>query len=65
METIRRGVIVAEAVAARGGFEHELAMDQMRSMGITVTSVESVLFQWMGTAAHPEFKAVSKIVKSL
>ncbi|KAA5544339.1 isochorismatase family protein [Roseiconus nitratireducens] len=58
-------VIVAEAVAARGGFEHELAMDQMRSMGITITSIESVLFQWMGTAAHPQFKAVSKIVKSL
>lgn len=58
-------VVVAEAVAARGGWEHELAIDQMRQMGIMITSVESVLYQWLGSASHPQFKAISKIVKSL
>lgn len=60
-----RPVVVAEAVAARGGWEHELAIDQMRQMGVTISSVESILFQWLGTAEHPHFKAISKIVKSL
>ena len=58
-------VVIAEAVAARGGWEHELAIDQMRSAGATITSLESVLYQWLGSAAHPQFKPVSRIVKSL
>lgn len=57
--------VVAEAVAARGGWEHETAIEQMRSMGAVVTTVESILFQWLGSAAHPQFKAISRIVKEL
>lgn len=58
-------IVVSEAVAARGGWEHELAMEQMRSMGVTITSLESVMFQWLRTADHPQFKAISRIVKGL
>ncbi|MCA9135671.1 MAG: isochorismatase family protein [Planctomycetales bacterium] len=58
-------IVVAEAVAARGGWEHELAIEQMRSIGVTITSIESVLFQWLRSADHPQFKAISRIVKSL
>lgn len=68
MDLIEEGFhpfVVGEAVAARGGWEHELAIEQMRSLGATITSVESVLFQWLGTAAHPHFKAISRIVKGL
>lgn len=68
MDLIEEGLrpfVVAEAVAARGGWEHELAIEQMRSLGATITSVESVLYQWLGTADHPQFKAISRIVKSL
>ncbi|MEL6107901.1 MAG: isochorismatase family protein [Planctomycetota bacterium] len=68
MDLIEEGCevhVLAEAVAARGGVEHETAIDQMRSMGAVITTLESVLFQWLGTAAHPKFKAISKIVKSL
>ncbi|MEM0924959.1 MAG: isochorismatase family protein [Planctomycetota bacterium] len=55
--------VVAEAVAARGGQEHELAMEQMRSAGATITSFESVVFQWLGSASHPAFKSISRMVK--
>ena len=57
--------VVAEAVAARGGLEHESAIEQMRSMGAVITTVESVLFQWIRSASHPQFKAISRIVKEL
>ena len=60
-----RPIVVAEAVAARGGQEHELAIEEMRSLGVTITSVESILFQWLGSASHPHFKAISQIVKEL
>ena len=60
-----RPIVVAEAVAARGGWEHELAIEQMQSSGAIISSVESILFQWLGTAKHPHFKAISQIVKNL
>lgn len=55
--------VVGEAVAARGGREHETAMGQMSRAGAVITTVESVLFQWTRTAAHPHFKAISHLVK--
>lgn len=60
-----RPIVVAEAVAARGGWEHELAIEQMQSSGAVITSVESILFQWLGSAQHADFKAISQIVKTL
>ncbi|OYP29867.1 isochorismatase family protein [Rhodopirellula sp. MGV] len=60
-----RPVVLSEAVAARGGWEHDLAIEQIRSLGATITSLESVIYQWLETAEHEQFKAVSRIVKSL
>ncbi len=59
----QRPYVVAEAVAARHGRDHETAMDRMRDAGATITTVEAVLFEWLGTSAHGEFKAISKMVK--
>ena len=50
--------------AARHGRDHELAMHRMQDAGATITTVESVLFEWLSTADRPEFKAVSKIITS-
>ncbi|TWU05734.1 isochorismatase family protein [Stieleria varia] len=55
--------VVSEAVAARGGREHETALDQMRDAGATITTIESVLFQWLQTADRPEFKSISALIK--
>jgi nicotinamidase-related amidase len=59
-----RVFVVAEAVAARHGGDHETGMDRIAEEGGTITTVESVLFEWLGTADRPEFKSISKIVKS-
>lgn len=59
----QRPFVVAEAVAARHGRDHEVAMERMRDAGATVTTTESVLFEWLSTADHPHFKAISKIIK--
>ena len=55
---------VAEAVASRHGHDHEVALQRMRDSGATITTVEAVLFEWLGTSDRPEFKEVSGIVKS-
>jgi hypothetical protein len=54
---------VAEAVAARSGLDHETAIDRMRDSGATVITAESVMFEWLGTAEHPQFKTISKLIK--
>lgn len=59
-----RPYVVADAVAARRSRDHDLAMDRMRDCGVTITTVEAVLFEWLGTADRPEFKAISQIIKS-
>ena len=59
-----RPFVVAEAVAARNGQDHEVAMDRMRDSGASMITVESVLFEWLATSDRPEFKAISRLVKS-
>ncbi len=56
--------VAAEAVAARDGRAHEMSLDRMRDHGAVVLPVESVLFEWCSDAARPEFKAISKLVKT-
>ncbi len=59
-----RPFVVADAVAARHRCDHEVALCRIRDSGATITTVESVMFEWLGSADRPEFKAVSKIIKS-
>lgn len=59
-----RPFVVADAVAARNVADHDVALDRMRDNGATVTTAEAVMFEWLGTADRPEFKAVSKIIQS-
>ncbi len=59
----QRPYVVAEAVAARHGRDHETAIDRMRDAGATIVTVEAVLFEWLGTSDRPEFKAISRLVK--
>ena len=59
-----RVFVVAEAVAARHGQDHELALTRMRDGGASIVTAESVLFEWLVSAEHPKFKTVSNMVKS-
>ncbi len=52
----------ADAVASRGKLDHEVALRRLERAGATVTTVETTAFEWVGDAAHPQFKAVSKLV---
>ncbi|TWT76620.1 Vibriobactin-specific isochorismatase [Planctomycetes bacterium CA13] len=58
-----RVYVVAEAVASRHGRDHETAIGRMVICGATVLTAESVMFEWLGTSKHPEFKAISQLVK--
>jgi hypothetical protein len=35
----------------------------MTAAGITLTTIEGALFEWLESAEAPEFKAISRLVK--
>ena len=39
------------------------AINRLLQAGCIVTNTESVLFEWLGSANHPAFKAISKLIK--
>lgn len=58
-----RVYVAADAVAARGAIDHEIALRRMDSSGATLTTSEAALFEWCGRAGSPEFKQISQLVR--
>ena len=58
-----RVYVAADAVAARGAVDHEIALRRMDSAGATLTTTEAALFEWCGRAGSPEFKQISQLVR--
>ena len=55
--------VPADAVGSREEGNRQLALLRMRDAGAVALSSEMILFEWMGTARHPAFKAVSQLIK--
>jgi len=58
-----RVYVAADAVAARGQFDHDIALRRMDSSGATLTTTEAALFEWCGRAGSPEFKQISQLIR--
>jgi nicotinamidase-related amidase len=58
-----RVYVAADAVAARGQIDHEIALQRMDSAGATLTTAEAALFEWCGRAGSPEFKQISQLIR--
>jgi nicotinamidase-related amidase len=58
-----RVYIPVDAVAARFSIDHETALRRSKDAGAVLTTTEGCLFEWVGGAGHPQFKAVSKLVQ--
>lgn len=54
---------VADAMASRAPSSHALALERMRGFGVAVVSTEMVVFELLGKAGTPAFKALSALVK--
>lgn len=55
--------IVADAVISRNVGNRDNAIARMRDAGCIITNTESVLFEPMQHAAHPQFKAISALIR--
>ncbi len=51
-----------DALATRFAIDHEVAVRRLERAGALPATVESVAFEWLCDATHPQFKAVSKLV---
>lgn len=51
-----------DASGSRSPEDHGIAAQRLRSEGISITTTESVLFEWCQTAAHPQFAEIRKLV---
>jgi nicotinamidase-related amidase len=55
--------LCADAVLSRSAEDRRVGLDLCKEAGARVTTVESALFDMMGRAGTPEFKAVSAAVR--
>ncbi len=55
--------VVEDAIASRKPAHRDNAINRMRRGGVQVTNMESIIFEWMGDANHPNFKEISQLVR--
>jgi isochorismate hydrolase len=56
--------LVRDAICSRNKIDFLAGVENARAAGAVITTVETALFQLLSTAATPEFKAVSALVKN-
>ena len=64
-DLLGRGVEVhvpADAVGSRHELDYERGLERMERAGAIVSTVESALFELLGSASAPEFKAVQRLI---
>lgn len=59
----RRVVIVADAVGSRRAESHRTALARLAAHGAEIVTTEMVLFEWLRSAEHPQFRAVSALIR--
>lgn len=60
----RKVAVIRDAVGARSPEDKEAALARMLAKGADILTCEMLLFEWLGTAAHPRFREVLKLIKS-
>jgi nicotinamidase-related amidase len=55
--------VARDATSARQPLSVETAMARFLKSGIEVVTTEMVVFEWLGRAATPEFREISKLIR--
>ena len=56
--------VVPEACGSRRAEDKQLAMDRMSQQNIAMLGAEMLVFEWLKTSEHPQFKNILKIIKN-
>ena len=55
--------VVEDGVCSRTPANRDNALARLRQAGVVVSNTESVLFEWLRDASHPQFKALSGLIR--
>lgn len=55
--------VAEDAICSRKAEHKFYALQRMQQQGITITNYESVLFEWVRDASHPDFKNISGLLR--
>lgn len=55
--------LAADAVSSRNPHNKEIALQELSSQGVHLTTIEMALFDLLQSAQHPAFKGISRLIK--
>ena len=55
--------VVEDGICSRHKHHHKNALARLRQADIIVTNTESVAFEWLRDASHPDFKSLSRMLR--
>jgi nicotinamidase-related amidase len=55
--------VVRDGVASRRDDHRETGLELCREAGATITTMETVVFDWLGRAGTAEFKQLSRLIR--
>ncbi len=56
-------MVVADAVGSRRADNKKAALRRLERCGAMIVTTEMVLFEWLGSADHPRFRDISRLVR--
>ncbi|CAN7651909.1 isochorismatase family protein [Bosea sp. LjRoot237] len=63
LEHKRRVFVVQDAVGSRAPESKEVALRRLQRHGAEIVTTEMVVFEWLRSAEHPQFRAALELVK--
>ncbi|CAN7625117.1 hydrolase [Bosea sp. LjRoot90] len=63
LENKRRVFVVQDAIGSRMPESKEVALRRLERNGAEIVTTEMVVFEWLRTAEHPQFRAAAKLIK--
>jgi nicotinamidase-related amidase len=63
LEVGRRVTVVADAVGSRTTGNRDAGLARMAAHGAEIVTTEMVVFEWLGSARHPRFREVVRLIK--
>jgi len=65
LDLMERGIAVfvaVDAVGSRHAIDHDTALARLEASGATLTTTESLVFEWCRSADHPRFQDLRRLV---
>jgi nicotinamidase-related amidase len=59
----RRAVVVQDAIGSRAPESKEVAIRRMERHGAEIVTTEMVVFEWLRSAGHPQFRPASRLIR--